>query len=129
VSGVSLAAGVRQPPVAAAPQGQVTMNIPMGLVTVKYTGAAYLFAVSATPPNGTGDPGCGVPMTYNFGNVLINGTITAALPYGSWTLYGGTSSSGSNKTAIAVSNLGVVSGTRGYLSGNVVTIDPRAVAG
>jgi hypothetical protein len=131
VSGVSLAAGVRQPAVAAAPQGQVTMNVPMGLATVKYTGAAYLFAVSATAPATTGDPGCGVSMTYTYGNVLTNGTTTVALPYGSWTLYADTSSSGSGKTAIAVANLGVVSGTRGYLSGsastNVITVDPRGL--
>ena len=128
VNGVSLAAGVRQPAVAAAPQGQVTMNVPMGLATVKYTGVAYLFAVSATASAAAGDPGCGVPMTYAYGNVLTNGTITVALPYGSWTLYSSTSSSGSSKTAIAVANLALVTGTRGYLAGNVITVDPR-VAG
>ncbi|MCU1579258.1 MAG: hypothetical protein JWP19_1462 [Rhodoglobus sp.] len=126
VNGVSLAAGVRQPPVAAAPQGQVTMNIPMGLATVKYSGGAYLFAISATATAAAGDPGCGVSMTYAYGNVLVNGTITAALPYGSWTLYSSSSSSGSTKTAIPVSSLGLVSGTLGYLSGNVITVDPRA---
>jgi prepilin-type N-terminal cleavage/methylation domain-containing protein len=128
VNGVALAAGVRTPAVAAAPQGQVTMNIPMGITSVKQTSAAYLFAISATASAAAGDPGCGVPMTYAYGNVLINGTINVALPYGSWTLYSSTTAAGTTKTAIPVSNLGLVGGLLGLLSGNVITLDPR-VAG
>jgi type II secretory pathway pseudopilin PulG len=128
VNGVALAAGVRTPPVAAAPQSQVTMNVPMGIASVSQTSAAYLFAISATAGAAAGDPGCGVPMNYSYGNVLVNGTINVALPYGSWTLYSSTTSAGTTKTAIPVSNLALVGGVLGTLSGNVITLDPR-VAG
>lgn len=126
VNGVKLAAGIRTPAVATAPQGQATMNIPMGLVTVKYTGASNLYAISTTPPTGLGDPGCSLPMTYSYGSALINGTITIALPYGSWKL--SRDAAGTSALLIPTSSEGIVAGTRGYLTStnSVVTIDPRA---
>ncbi len=121
VNGVALANGVRADPVAAAPQGSATMNVPMGIMTVKYTGAAYLFAVSSTAPAAALDPGCSLAPTYSFGQVLINGTTTIALPYGTWTLYSSATAGGA-RTAIPGTNLGLVGG------GNAVTLDPRKPA-
>lgn len=126
VNGVPLAAGVRAAPVAAAPQGQVGMGIPMGVVNVKNNGVAYLTAVSATAPSSAADPGCATGMTYSYGAVLINGTVPVALPYGSWTLYTSSTANGT-KTPISTSNLGIVGSLLGaLLGGNVITVDPRA---
>lgn len=122
VSGVDLAAGVRTAPVAAAPQAQVTMNIPMGVVTVKHNTTAFLTAVSATAGPGAADPGCATPMTYTFGQVLINGDTVVALPYGSWNLY---SSATANGTKTVISGTNLVSNVLGLISGNVITLDPR----
>lgn len=122
VSGVPLAAGVRQPAVAAVPQGSATMNIPMGIVNVRHTTNAWLTAISTTAGAPAADPGCGVGMTYTFGQVLINGTVTVALPYGSWTLYSHTSANGT-LTPIVGTNLTSVQ--RGLIAGNVITLDPR----
>jgi len=125
VNGTALAAGVRTAPVAAAPQGQVGMGIPMGVVNVKSSGVGYLTAVSATAPSSAADPGCATPMTYTFGQVLVNGTVAVALPYGSWTLYSSSTATGT-KTPISTSNLGIVGSILGaLLGGNVFTLDPR----
>ena len=118
--GSTLAAGVRSNPVAAAPQSQVSMGIPMGVANVTSTSNRYLTAVSAT--GGNGDPGCSVPKTYSFGNVLISGSVPIALPYGSWTLSSSTTANGS-KTVIASSRVTPV--TLGYSAGTVLTLDPR----
>jgi len=125
VNNVNLAAGVRTEPVAAAPQGQIGMNIPMGVVSVKNNGIAYLTAVSATAPASAADPGCATAMTYTFGQVLINGSVNVALPYGSWNLYSSSTQTGA-RTQITSSNLGIVGSLVGsILGGNVVTLDPR----
>lgn len=125
VNNVNLAAGTRPEAVAANAQQQVTMNIPMGVVTVKHNATAYLTAVSATAPASAADPGCANGMTYTFGQVLTNGTTTIALPYGSWTLYTHSTPSGT-KTPVSTSNLGIVGSLLGaLLGGNVITLDPR----
>jgi len=119
VSGVAYAAGVRTPNVAAAPKGSANMPIPMGVMTVKFTSQAYLFAESTAGPAGSFDPGCAAAPKYSFGRILINGTSTIALPYGSWTLYSGSNADGSGKTPLSAANLGLVG------AGTVVTLDPR----
>ena len=132
VNSVPLAAGERTDPVAALPKGTATMDIPMGTATVKHTTSAYLFAVSATAPAAAADPGCSISTTYSFGKVLTNGTITVALPYGSWILYSGSQASGSGKTAIAPANVGLIGSVLNLVgsilpgAGSVITLDPRA---
>jgi prepilin-type N-terminal cleavage/methylation domain-containing protein len=126
VSGKVMAAGVRSPNVAALPQGSTSMPIPMGLMSVKFSGAAYLFAVSTAGPSGSGDPGCAAAPTYAFGQVLKNGTINVALPYGSWVLYSATNAAGTLKTPVPASNLGLVGQVLSILGGGTtVTLDPR----
>jgi len=121
VAGVALADGARPAPVAAKPNTTYSMGIPMGVLTVKSTGVGTLTAVSATPPSGLGDPGCASPMTYSFGQVLINGSTTIALPFGSWTL----SSTNSSGTKSAITGANVAVNTRGSVTANTVTLDPR----
>lgn len=124
VSGTAYAAGVRTANVAAAPQGSATMNIPMGLMTVVVPSNSYLFAVSSAAPAGSGDPGCSAAPTYSFGKQ--SGSKTIALPYGSWTLYSGSKSNGSNMTPIPAANLGLIGSILTFLGGGTtVTLDPR----
>ncbi len=122
VNGDDLDAGVRSAPVAAAPQGDVDMDIPMGVATVTFTTPAFLTAVSATAPSSVADPGCATAMTYSYGQVLKSGTTVVALPYGSWTLYSSTTATGA-QTVIAGAK--VAPNTLGYLTGDVLTLDPR----
>jgi prepilin-type N-terminal cleavage/methylation domain-containing protein len=99
------------------PGQRVSGSIPMGLLTVTgLTAGAELRAVSAPAPAGTGDPGCARSTTYNFGAVPAGSTI--ALPYGSWTLRTGSST---------VAGTAFTLGSRGRVTGTVVTLDPRVV--
>ncbi|CAN5228810.1 hypothetical protein BH09ACT5_BH09ACT5_18710 [soil metagenome] len=121
VNNVALAAGSRTA-VGTDPGTQASMAIPMGVATVKFTTVDYLIAVSATPPAAALDPGCANPMTYTFGEVLVNGNTTVALPFGSWTLYSSATATGT-RTVIPGGNITV--NTRGQVSGTTVTLDPR----
>lgn len=122
VGGTPLAAGVRQPPVAAAPQGTVAMSIPMGVISVRHNTTAFLTAVSATASGSAADPGCATAMTYTFGQVLINGSTVIALPYGSWNLF---SHSTANGTRVPITGGNLTGLVRSLLGGNVITLDPR----
>lgn len=122
VSGTALAAGEREPAVAAPAQGTTTMNIPMGIMTVRHNTTAFLTAVSTTAPPAAADPGCATAMTLSFGQVLTNGNTIVALPWGSWNLYSSTTANGT-QTPIVGSN--IVTNVRAFLSGNTVTLDPR----
>jgi hypothetical protein len=128
VNGVVLAAGQQSPAVAAAPGQNATMNIPMGVFSLKYTGSddRYFVAESAVPAAWTGDPGCDVPMKYVFSQKLTkNNTYNLALPYGSWKLSTASSSAGTG------SLVGVVDSVLGGLlggpapTGTSFTLDPR----
>lgn len=122
VSGTALAAGVREPAVAAPPQGTTTMNIPMGILTVRHTTTAFLTAVSATAPAAAADPGCATAMTLSFGQVLTNGNTVVALPWGSWNLYSHSTANGIRTPIVGGS---ITTNVRAFLSGNTVTLDPR----
>ena len=63
-------------------------------------------------------------MTYTFDALATAGKI--ALPYGSWTLYTG-SSKGAKTTALAAGSI-TVAAPSAVSSGGVVTLDPRTVA-
>lgn len=122
VGSTALAAGVRQPPVAAPPQGTTSMSIPMGIVSVRHTTTAFLTAVSATAAPAAADPGCATAMTFTFGQVLINGSTVIALPYGSWNLY---SHSTANGTRVPITGANLTGLVRSLVGGNVITLDPR----
>jgi hypothetical protein len=111
--------------VATLPGGNATVDVPLGVLTVTGLPGQFLRAESTTAPAGSGDPGCGAPMSYTFG-LLPGGTTTQlGLPFGSWTLFSG-AASGSETTPVPATSLAVL--TRGVAAGGVVTLDPRAVA-
>ncbi len=126
VGGVTFA-GTLPDAVAAAPGGSVALGVPMGVVQVSGGSTSgsktYLRAVSQSST-----PGCDSTVTYTFGSVIpASGSITVALPYGSWQLYQGTS--GSTGTALGTSRVTVPAPaipTRTTISTTgVVTFDPR----
>lgn len=122
VGAVAVADGARPAATPATADTVTPMGIPMGVVTVKAGAVGFLTAVSAAPPAGLGDPGCATPMTYSFGSVLINGSTTIALPFGSWTLSSSTTQSGTKNTIVGGN---ITLNTLGTVTGNTVTLDPR----
>lgn len=119
------------------PGGGVSTVIPMGVVAYSTTASAvYLSATAATPPPGSGDPGCGTSaplvspaVSYNFGPLsAVAGAIVIGLPYGSWTLSTG-SNPGSLRPVHDGSRLSAPVGSIGtsVSPGAVVTLDPRVV--
>jgi hypothetical protein len=109
--------------VSALPGGAADLPVPMGIAAVTGLSGKYLKAVSQATAPLTGDPGCNTTMTYTFG-ALGSGNQQIGLPYGSWLLYWGTSSSQNTlvpATSLTVLNRGVVAST------GVVTFDPRTV--
>jgi hypothetical protein len=131
-------AGVRPFPVGSTLGGSGTLNIPMGVFTVKMPAQAYVTAVQqSTGP--AGDPGCANPVTYSWATRYNSGvTQSFALPYGTWKLYYGSSApsvTNQLKTNITVNdgvvqldaNGVMVKGILGNskVAGNVITFDPR----
>jgi hypothetical protein len=105
--------------------------VPMGEVKVGgYTTGNFLTAVSTPGPSGTPDPGCLSGQTLTFPKTT-SGSSTLALPFGTWTIYSG-STAGSKttnlikakSTNVTVSGTGSVDGTSTY----TVMLDPRVVA-
>ncbi|MDR6971508.1 prepilin-type N-terminal cleavage/methylation domain-containing protein [Leifsonia shinshuensis] len=114
---------------AAALPGQIvpTQPINMGMVTVSGLAAnTFITAVSRAPIAGTGDPGCSTGDVYTFPKIPLAGSATIALPYGTWTLYTGTTS-GSTSNTVPTSTIAFV--TRGVATPpqNAITLDPRTV--
>ncbi|TFB98384.1 MULTISPECIES: type II secretion system protein [unclassified Cryobacterium] len=84
---------------APAPGVPVTVNVPMGGVTVTSGTAGWLTAVSDPATPVPGEPSCltsaTTTMTYNFGNIVpSSGAVRISLPFGSWRLFTSTSSGG-----------------------------------
>jgi type II secretory pathway pseudopilin PulG len=120
VSGVTYTSPATPPVV---PAAGATVNVPMGLVTVKGTAASQ--PISAVQQAGTTpDPGCSLSNTYNFGSILSSGKATTlALPFGTYKLFYSTNGTG---TAVAAANITVT--VPSTISSNQVVLDPR-VAG
>jgi len=111
--------------VATLPGGSATVDVPLGVLTVTGLAGQFLRAESTTAPAGSGDPGCEVATTFNFGQLAADVTTQLGLPFGSWTFFSG-AASGSETTPVPAANLAVL--TRGVAAGGVVTLDPRLVA-
>ncbi len=124
-NGVALASGTRSAPAYAAGGSTATLGVAMGAATVKSTGPYYLTAVQTTP-SGAGNPGCTTSVQYTFGKVLVNGTVTIALPYGSWQLYQ-SATSGLLGLPIVQANIATVTNAApgGVGLTGVLTLDPR----
>jgi prepilin-type N-terminal cleavage/methylation domain-containing protein len=115
------------PPGTTAP---TTTAVPMGVVTISgLSGTVYLTAVSTTPLTGSEDPGCPATQTLNFAG-SNSGSQTIALPFGTWSLYKGTSSGAVTTNLVATNPSGITLVTRGSMDSTTtktVTLDPRVV--
>jgi prepilin-type N-terminal cleavage/methylation domain-containing protein len=132
--GVNYADGVPVAPVATVPGGTAaTADVGMGVAGVPIPNRSggsswYLYAVSqSTGPAGSGNPGCDIPMTYQFGKYSeYSDDLDFTLPYGSWIFYTASNSSGYDSQVVSASTMHFH--TNAHVSGNVVTFDPRPVA-
>ncbi|MBX3097813.1 MAG: carboxypeptidase regulatory-like domain-containing protein [Homoserinimonas sp.] len=131
--GVDYDNGIRPAPVAALPGDTAdTSNLGMGVVgfTVPNRSGGtywYVLAVSqGTPPPGSGDPGCGISITYNLGQFREGtSTLDFTVPYGSWKFYSASNAGGSSSQLIPTASMHFH--TTAHVSGDVVTFDPRPV--
>lgn len=121
--------GASRSPYVAASAKAATYALPMGVTTVKLASGSdtVIQARSTTALNG--DPGCAATQTYTFDvKYKASGNqVTIALPYGTWAITSGPSTS--SLRAITISGLvgsiiGAIFGGTGTLA-NVVTLDPR----
>lgn len=115
-----------QPGQSAAPGAQVTMGV--FTVVLNKTNGAYINAVAQSGVTASGNPGCQVAMSYSFGGIVTSATNTTfklALPWGSWKLYQGTTSTATTNQ-LGNSGMTAVTGTTVVKdSSNVLTLDPR----
>jgi len=128
--------GIGPDAVAVVPGGSVAVTVPMGALTVKgmdtSTGGSskrYLLAISADKA-GSGQPACAIQQSYRF-PAATSTTMTVSLPYGSWYLYRGTTTTfdGSSSTLIGnsdLTNLTNSSGLNDLGLNSLVVLDPRA---
>lgn len=127
VGGVPLASGNPRPQTGVAPGATGALNVPMGVVAVTWPAVNIATSVqlqSAAAPAGTGDPGCftAPTYTYNFSAAPAAGTTSyLAVPFGSYQAY---SAVGSVLT-LFVGGASATNATRGEVTGNVITLDPR----
>lgn len=129
--GVSYDNGVRPAPVAALP-GETADTSSLGMGVVGFTvpnrsGGTYWYVLAVsqgTPPAGSGDPGCGIDITYNLGQ-FKEGTsnLDFTVPYGSWKFYSASTASGNSSQLIPAASMHFHTTT--HVSGDVVTFDPR----
>jgi Tfp pilus assembly protein PilV len=126
VNGVPLAAGT-QPATAVAAGASGPFNVPMGAVAVTWPAGNTVKSIqlqSAAAPAGTGDPGCftAPKYTYTFASAPTGGTTSyLAAPFGSYQAY---TVVGSLLTLLTGGPT-LTNATRGELTGNVITLDPR----
>ncbi|MBT1667918.1 prepilin-type N-terminal cleavage/methylation domain-containing protein [Curtobacterium flaccumfaciens pv. flaccumfaciens] len=127
------AIGVSPPSVATAPGKPSSASVMMGVATVTGVKDRYITAVSSANP-AAGDPGCAAGMTMRF-PVSTGDTATIALPFGTWTLYSGTTFGSTTKNEIASKASNVKPVTNGMVNqktalvlinyDNTLTLDPR----
>ncbi len=117
--------GVGQPLV-----GTNAVKAPVQVLTVKLAGNGdnALTATTTTPTPNSGDPGCATAASYTFSGLPAGGTVTIALPYGTYTLQSGsvTRILGGVITISYSGGAPTVSPAVGVsVSGNKVLLDPR----
>jgi hypothetical protein len=130
VSGTVLGAGIGTDPVAAAPGGTATMDVPLGVVRINdLRRDRYVTAVNVGAPAVPGQPSCAEHVDLTFSRISSSGSSEdryILLPYGTWRLYTGTSS-GSKSSSVSGSDIVPLTNvvTTGMVTGNQVTVDPR----
>jgi Tfp pilus assembly protein PilV len=125
------AAGKTAPvqPFVAGSDGKAAYPLPMGVATIRLAAGNDTIISATSTAALNGDPGCAVPQTYNFTvkNATTSGEVTIALPYGTWAVSSGRSTStlrGITLSGLIGSLLGTVFGGTGT-SSNIVSLDPR----
>lgn len=104
-----------------------TPTVAMGAVTINVSAATTTIRATTTSA-ANGDPGCSAGQTYTFTRAATakDGTMTIALPWGTWAV-----SQSSNAINFNPVSLGTIVGSLlGVLvpgTGNVVTLDPRTL--
>lgn len=100
--------------------------VPMGVVTINLNRSTDKVIRAKTTTATGGDPGCAAGMTYNFTRSGTGSTATIALPYGTWSITSGASTSSLATTTIG-SLIGAVLGilAPAASTNNIVTLDPR----
>jgi prepilin-type N-terminal cleavage/methylation domain-containing protein len=122
VNGKSLAAGAREPAIAAAPGGAASLAVPMGRIVVQ-AGSADMRIVSASSTVPSGDPGCGVATTHTYSSLPTTGTVMLAAPYGSWRLQERVNG---NWVTVPAARYTVPTNAAGMIAaGDIFTVDPR----
>lgn len=120
-SGGSTYIGQRAPAAAAVPGGSTTIDVPMGVFQLTVNSSNRW--VRATSVDSGPGPGCELTMTYLF-NQLPTGTSRLALPYGSWEIRTGNSSSSRNNVP-ALGSIQAEGTTLVPALLGIVTLDPR----
>ncbi|WP_431837224.1 prepilin-type N-terminal cleavage/methylation domain-containing protein [Cellulomonas sp. Y8] len=117
------------PPAQAALGGAATtVDVPMGLVTVAGGGSGTYLRAELVDVTGPGLPAlCNTTQSLTFGNVLGGSPTTIALPYGTWKLYrGGSTSQTTLVPAASIAPLAPAVPERTLIaSDGAITFDPR----
>jgi Tfp pilus assembly protein PilV len=128
VNGTPLAAGT-QPTTGVAAGASGPLNVPMGVVAVTWPAlnlatSVQLQSTGNSTPGNTGDPGCFSSPTYTYSFSApqpAGSTSYLAVPFGSYQAYSAIGS----VLSLLTGSAGVTNATRGEVTGNVVTLDPR----
>lgn len=114
----------------------VPVTLPLGVITLNgLKSGQYITAVTAS--SAPGDPGCQTGQTLTF-PAVSGSTQAIGLPFGTWSLYSGSSSGATTTNLVAANASNVVPVTRGTVNqqslvgvvtwANTVTLDPRQTA-
>lgn len=121
-------AGNRSEAVGAAPGASQPLGAVMRVVTANTAAGVYLTAKSSVASASVGDPGCAtsLAMTYRFSTKTTTTSTLLALPFGTWTLYTG-SSAGATTTVVPTASVALPAGSPANTTAGVFTLDPRVV--
>lgn len=127
------AIGAIPPTIETSPGAPASASVMTGVATVSGVKGRYITAVSSSSP-AAGDPGCSAGMTMKF-PVSSTDVATVALPFGTWTIYSGTTFGSTTKNEIASNASNVKPVTNGSVNqktalvvisfDNTLTLDPR----
>ena len=123
--------GERPAAVSAASAETTYATVPMGSVTVNGLSSTtrYIVAKSVnTTPLPAGQPACATEQILRFPQSASSSTSVVSLPYGSWTLYRGNSTTFTPASGNLVPSGSLVAGTAGTVgTSGVITFDPRGL--
>ncbi|OIH99427.1 MULTISPECIES: prepilin-type N-terminal cleavage/methylation domain-containing protein [unclassified Curtobacterium] len=117
------------PAIGGMPGESSTAQIAMGVVGVQLKGSNTVLTatVKNTSAVANGDPGCSPSVRYTFAGLSAKSVTNIALPYGTWTLQEGTSTTNASTAVATISATPGADNVTVSASKNVVTLDPRVV--